>query len=148
MFRKLFGGGKAKPPNRVPSSTGDSATARSLKDRLLARFEQDTDPIGQQAIVQPFRRFDESDFAADPRREAIATALTMTTSEWLITVFHVENDFYPNVRPTEEMCADLSALLRRGSHRKRKPWAASKTLVRFVRLCIPAAKRPAMLGHS
>jgi hypothetical protein len=110
MFRSLFGRGRAKPPHRGASSREYSSTP-SLKDRLIARFEQDTNPIGQQAIVQPFRRFDESDFAADPRHEAVATALAMTTYEWLSAVFNAEIDFYPNVRPADEMCADLSAFI-------------------------------------
>src|SRR5580704_2168248 len=108
MFRKLFRGGKPKS-NRVISSEDTSTLSR--KDQLFARFEHDTGPICQQAIVHPFRRFDGSHFTHDLSLEAVAVALAMTTYEWLTAVFDREADFYPGVRPTDEICADLSAFI-------------------------------------
>jgi hypothetical protein len=93
----------------LPSRRDDYTT--SLKGRLLAGLERNPNPIAQQAVVQPLKRFDDSPVAADPRVDAVATALAVTTYEWLNTIFDAEVDFYPNVRPTDEICADLSAFI-------------------------------------
>jgi hypothetical protein len=82
-----------------------------LKDRLLTALRQKPDPIAQQGVVQPLERFDGSPFTADPHHEAVAVALAMTTYEWLKAIFDAEADFYPNVRPSDEMCADLTAFI-------------------------------------
>lgn len=97
-----------------------------LTEGFIAESEGNANPISQQAVVYPLRRFNASSFASDPsletmRLEALAINLAMASQEWLNTLFHSDAEFYPGVLPDDEMCADLAAFLawRLGNRAKR-----------------------------